>query len=74
MRYRLVINPESDEDFSLRVHHAAHPSMLDPGELEAELRRTYPETVVRAGVAESDGRRRWYVYRDGRWVQAHQEV
>ncbi len=68
MHFRLVINPETDKQFVTEVERAAAVHQEMPAQLEQALRPTYPDAKVQNGVTEQDGRKRWYVYRDGRWT------
>ena len=40
-----------------------------PGELQEQLRRTYPHVIVRARDLNGEAVTIWYVYRDGHWIQ-----
>ncbi len=69
-KVRIVVNPESDSAFQrvterLFVEHSDAPSDLEEG-----LREPYPEARVVPGITDSDNSERWYVYRDGYWVDA----
>jgi hypothetical protein len=68
MPYRVIINPEADEQFAADVHRLATSALAEPEELRELLRPTYPSVEVRNGVTDPDGTRRWYVYRDGHWL------
>jgi hypothetical protein len=49
----------------------------DPRELQEQLRRTYPNAVVRKQhslAMLADGPRIWYVYRDGHYVTPSDEA
>ena len=66
-RPHLFVNPLSDEAFAQRTADIVTGGTTQPGDLEDQLRATYPNIVARkrdiSGEAES-----WYVYRDGHWV------
>lgn len=64
----LIINPQSDTEFGARVEELAARQFSEPAELEDALRQSYPNARVSPGVVDVIGRPRWYVYRDGRWV------
>jgi hypothetical protein len=64
---RLVINPDTDEEFRRRVELLADHASV-PSDLQAALRAHYPSARVVTGV--TDIHQRWYVYRDGRWVNS----
>ncbi|HYI21934.1 MAG TPA: hypothetical protein VEX62_04775 [Candidatus Limnocylindrales bacterium] len=68
MHFRLIINPESDAGFVNDVERTVATHREMPSDLEQALRPTYPNVKVRDGVTEQDGRKRWYVYREGRWT------
>jgi hypothetical protein len=68
VHYRTVIYPENDLAFVAFVQAHATPDLDQPKQLEARLREAYPKARVSNGVTEPDGRKRWYVYRDGKWV------
>ena len=74
MHYRTVLNPDTDDDFAHDVNTLATPDLQEPGQLENALRDSYPKATVRNGVAESDGRIRWYVYRDGHWIEPDRNI
>jgi hypothetical protein len=60
-----VTNPDTDSDFRSRAEQLA--SEVDtPDELERLLRAEYRRARVVRGV--TDIVERWYVYRDGRWI------
>lgn len=65
MTVRLITNPQTDTDFARRAEELA--SEVDsPEELERLLREQWHRARVVRGV--TDIFERWYVYRDGRWV------
>jgi hypothetical protein len=61
----VVINPTTDAAF---VAHAAElaEGAATPEDLQRRLRRRFERALVVRGV--TDIVERWYVYRDGRWV------
>jgi hypothetical protein len=61
----LVTNPQSDTEFQRRAEELAHAAET-PAELEQLLRLQYAQARVVAGV--TDIVDRWYVYRDGHWI------
>jgi len=64
----ILVNPASDATFRrLAETHAANGADT-PAELEDRLRSTYPSTRVVEGVSSDATSERWYVYRDGRWI------
>lgn len=64
---RLVVNPVWDADFVRRAEELAEAADT-PGDLERLLRTSYASARVVPGV--TDIVERWYVYRDGRWINA----
>ncbi|HEY7023570.1 MAG TPA: hypothetical protein VH371_01275 [Candidatus Limnocylindrales bacterium] len=62
---RLIVNPADDLEFERRTHELAATSDA-PEELEENLREFYSRVRVVRGV--TDIVERWYVYRDGRWI------
>jgi hypothetical protein len=73
MRPILVVNPADDDGFGdfaqVLVSHGASTT----GELERRLRPIYSRAVVHARELSSEPFVIWYVYRDGRWVNARKE-
>ena len=64
---RLIVNPTNDNDFQRSAQElAAHVD--EPEELERLLRAQYSRARVVRGV--TDIMERWYVYRDGRWINS----
>lgn len=64
---RLVVNPATDVDFQRSAETLAQ-SASTPEELQRLLQAIYPRARVVRGV--TDLVERWYVYRDGHWVNA----
>jgi hypothetical protein len=67
MRVALVINPPGDGTFGATARAHAADGSNTPAELQAALRIEWPDAIVRDGIIENDFQR-WYVYRDGRWI------
>jgi hypothetical protein len=67
----LVINPTSDAEFQGHAEHLASRAE-EPEELERLLVARYPHARVVRGV--TDIVERWYVYRDGRWVNSTEDA
>jgi hypothetical protein len=63
----LVINPRSDEQFAAFAREQAGEAE-SPEDLQAALRRRYPQSVVRPRGLDGEKTEVWYVYRDGRWA------
>jgi hypothetical protein len=70
LRPILVVNPADDDVFcdfaQVLVNHGASST----GELQRRLRPIYSRAVVHARELSSEPFVIWYVYRDGRWVNA----
>lgn len=67
MTVRLVTNPDSDAEFG-RIAEQLSTDARTPEELEERLREHYQRARVVPGVRDITDR--WYVYRDGRWVNS----
>jgi len=63
----LITNPQSDTEFQRRAEELARDADT-PDELERLLRPHYSRARVVSGV--TDIVERWYVYRDGRWINS----
>jgi hypothetical protein len=66
---RLVTNPHTDTEFQRRAEELVD-RVDSPEELESLLREQYHGTRVVRGV--TDIYERWYVYRDGRWINSRE--
>jgi hypothetical protein len=64
---RLITNPHTDAEFQRHAELLAQ-GVDTPEELERLLRRNYVRARVVTGV--TDIVERWYVYRDGRWINS----
>ena len=64
---RLITNPSNDMDFQRRANELATKADT-PEQLEELLRERYNRARVVRGV--TDIVERWYVYRDGRWINS----
>ena len=62
---RLVTNPDTDGGFKRRAEELAR-QVDTPEALESLLRTEYRNVRVVLGV--TDVVERWYVYRDGHWI------
>lgn len=69
MTVRLVTNPQTDTDFQRRAEELVD-QVDSPEELESLLREQYHRARVVRGV--TDITERWYVYRDGRWINSRE--
>jgi hypothetical protein len=65
---RRFLNPRSDARFA-RIVELLIEGADGPEDLEARLRRSYPDALVRERDL-ADEPSVWYVYRDGRWVNS----
>ena len=61
------VNPRSDERFAGIVELLVEEGADSPADLQARLRRWYPDAVVRERDLALEAPS-WYVYRDGHWV------
>jgi hypothetical protein len=68
MNVRLLIYPDYDLQFGREVQALLDQGVATPTELQTQLRPLHPEVRVTNGVTEADGRKRWYVFRDGRYM------
>jgi hypothetical protein len=66
----LILNPASDATFREVVDRLFERYFATPDALEQAVRGRYPSAKVFEGVKDASGRPRWYVYRDGHWVNA----
>ena len=64
----LVINPRSDEDFAQLAERLVAAGAKTPKALQDELRRTYPNALVRRRILDGERQETWYVYREGSWI------
>jgi len=64
-----LINPRGDIDFAAFVDREA-VGVAGPEELQARLRASYPDAVVRRRGLAGESIEVWYVYRDGHWTSA----
>ena len=64
----IVVNPRDDTPFVALAEKLVADGARSTGELQEQLRREYPEAVVRARELDGEAFTIWYVYRDGHWV------
>ena len=64
----LFLNPIGDAEFVADVERAMEQGLVEAADLERELRRTYPNAIVRPRGLSNEPFVVWYVYRDGHWV------
>ena len=69
MAVRLFVNPATDETFSAYAHACLADGGYTPTVLAEKLHAKYPRATVHPGLMEGEDRR-WYVYREGHWVDA----
>ena len=69
----VIANPTDDEAFVAAVEGLVAGGVATPEALEAALRKTYPNTVVRQRELSSEPVAMWYAYRDGRWVDSRDD-
>lgn len=65
---KIVSNPETDTQFASVASWFVSKGVDTPGELERRLNERYPRARVVVGMAGGADAERWYVYREGRWV------
>lgn len=65
----LVLNPSDDDDFRSLAEGLIERGVLEPHQLQAQLREHWPRAVVRPRELAGEQAEIWYVYRDGRWVR-----
>ena len=63
----IVTNPGSDRALRSRAEALLREDCESAERLEWELRRRYPRVRVYEGIRDPY-QQRWYVYREGRWV------
>jgi hypothetical protein len=68
MSTTLVVNPRDDTPFVALAERLVADGVRSTDELQHQLRREYPEAVVRARELDGEAFTIWYVYRDGHWV------
>jgi hypothetical protein len=66
---RMVVNPTTDAEFRARAE-ALSETANTPEELQRRLRAHYAHARVVRGV--TDIVERWYVYRDGHWINSQE--
>ena len=64
----IVVNPRDDTPFVALAEKLVADGVRSPDDLQRELRREYPDAVVRARELDGEAFTIWYVYRDGHWV------
>ena len=70
MRPTLVTNPADDDDFAAFAARFVDDGVDGVAELEHRLRSVYPKAAVHARLLSGEPRLIWYVYREGRWIDA----
>jgi hypothetical protein len=65
----ILVNPGSDVTFKRLAEAHASNGADTPADLEDRLRERYPRASVVQGIS-GDSTERWYVYRDGRWIDS----
>ena len=64
----IVVNPRDDMPFVAMAERLVADGVRSTDELQQQLRREYPDAVVRARELDGEAFTIWYVYRDGHWV------
>lgn len=68
MPIKILVNPRSDERFASFAEALLTMGVTTCTDLERRLRQRYPDVRVVEGITDGAGFPRWYVYRDGHWV------
>jgi hypothetical protein len=66
----LVTNPVDDHDFATAAQELLDAGILDLDAFRERLRLSYPEADAHPREIVGERVLIWYVYRDGRWVNA----
>ncbi len=69
MKVQLVTNPAGDTSFRMAAEKLLADGAMSPAQLQSLLRSQYPSATVFGGIEEA-GSERWYVYREGRWINS----
>jgi len=69
MKVQLVTNPAADATFRMAAEKLLADGAMSPAELQSMLRSQYQSATVFGGIEEA-GSERWYVYREGRWIDS----
>ena len=69
MKVQLVTNPTGDANFRMAAEQLLSGGAMSPSQLQRMLRPDYPSATVFGGIEEA-GSERWYVYREGRWIDS----
>ncbi len=69
MKVQLVTNPTGDATFRMAAERILADGAMSPSQLQGRLRSQYPSATVFGGIEEG-GSERWYVYREGRWINS----
>jgi hypothetical protein len=70
MKPILVVNPARDDIFGAFAQILLDHGAASIGDLELRLRTVYPRAAVHARELAGETFVIWYVYRDGKWVDA----
>jgi hypothetical protein len=66
----LVTNPVDDREFGAAAEHLLDEGILDLDAFRARLSVAYPDVAAHPREIAAEPTLIWYVYRDGRWVNA----
>jgi hypothetical protein len=69
----VIANPTHDHSFVGLAERLVADGVQSPEALQAELRKTYPRTVVRERQISAEPVPMWYAYRDGHWVDSRDD-
>ncbi len=70
----IVANPPGDLEFRALIDRFLLSGGGGPQDLEAMLRTSYPQAVVRRRGLAGENLETWYVYRDGHWIRSEGNV
>jgi len=73
-RPMIVANPPGDQEFRQVIDRFLLAGGGEPRDLEATLRTSYPQAVVRPRELAGEHFEVWYVYRDGHWIGSEGHV
>ena len=72
VRVRLITNPLTDTRLERAAERFLGEGVDEPEDLEEQLRADFPRVRVVPGLVDVN-EWRWYVYRDGSWVNSEKD-
>ncbi len=69
----VIANPTHDHAFVALADRLVAEGVVSTEVLEAELRKEYPQALVRERQLAAEPIRTWYVYRDGHWIDSRDD-